>query len=168
MLLAPNGPLTTICEEAQMTATAKSKRARFYYIKGNLNKICPSCNKEKLLIDFPILLRNKTSGRASHCKECRKYKYPNSFLSTRARHIRHRYGLEPEQYSDFLEKQGWKCAICKTPIGLEKTGHVDHCHSTNKVRGILCFLCNTGLGKFKDNVEILEEAIRYLNGSRKS
>jgi hypothetical protein len=40
---------------------------------------------------------------------------------------------------------------------------VDHCHSTNKVRGILCDLCNTALGKFHDDVNLLSNAIGYLN-----
>jgi hypothetical protein len=56
------------------------------------------------------------------------------------------------------EKQEGKCLICK------KTGKlvVDHCHSTKKVRGLLCNNCNVGLGAFKDNCEFLSDAVIYL------
>jgi hypothetical protein len=44
---------------------------------------------------------------------------------------------------------------------------VDHCHNTGKIRGILCTKCNTGLGSFKDNIELLMNAIKYLKGELK-
>ena len=63
-----------------------------------------------------------------------------------------------------LEAQNGRCKICgtDTPMG---TGafHVDHCHMTNKVRGLLCHKCNVGLGHFNDNISLLSTAILYLN-----
>lgn len=46
------------------------------------------------------------------------------------------------------------------------TLHVDHCHTTGKVRGLLCYNCNSGIGRFKDNVEVMQKAIEYLNRSK--
>ena len=57
--------------------------------------------------------------------------------------------------------QNNKCLIC----GNEQDGKdlaIDHCHTTNKVRGLLCNSCNLGLGCFKDNLDILASAIKYL------
>ena len=59
-----------------------------------------------------------------------------------------------------LQAQDNKCAICKMVIN--ESCHVDHCHDTNIVRGLLCGGCNTGIGMLQDNPDILEEAARYL------
>jgi len=63
-----------------------------------------------------------------------------------------------------LEAQNGRCKICGTdaPNGMG-TFHVDHCHITSKVRGLLCHKCNVGLGHFNDNISILSAAILYLN-----
>jgi len=63
-----------------------------------------------------------------------------------------------------LEKQNNSCAIC----GYKDDGNkkffpfVDHCHVTDKIRGLLCINCNQALGKFKDNIKFLANAIKYL------
>jgi|SRR5882672_4684864 len=68
------------------------------------------------------------------------------------------YNLTLEEYNGLFQKFDFKCGIC---AGTEKLC-VDHDHVTNKIRGILCGECNFGLGKFKDNVELLKQAVRYL------
>ncbi len=84
----------------------------------------------------------------------------------RGAYIKRKYGISPEQYAEMLGKQGGRCAICG---GLEPGGFggqsfaVDHDHVTLKVRGLLCFSCNTGLGHFKDNAELLRRALEYLD-----
>ncbi len=67
-----------------------------------------------------------------------------------------------------LEAQGGVCAICKTAVefGRRYSGAVDHCHATGKIRGILCYPCNTGLGVFKDKVDSLRAAIDYLESNK--
>lgn len=62
-----------------------------------------------------------------------------------------------------FDEQKGRCAICETEITAYKTANVDHCHTTGKVRGLLCFLCNSGLGKFKDDKGRLQKAIEYLD-----
>ena len=59
-----------------------------------------------------------------------------------------------------LVDQNNSCAICKKEIGWEAA--VDHCHTTNVVRGLLCRKCNLGLGGFKDNIETIRKAIAYV------
>lgn len=83
-----------------------------------------------------------------------------------------KFKITVKQYEELLKKQNGLCAICKqVEKAKSKTGDkikrlaVDHCHKTNKIRGLLCQDCNTMLGKSKDNVLILESAIQYLKES---
>lgn len=94
-----------------------------------------------------ILERNKTRYKESN-RECI---------------LRSKYGLSLEEYDTMLSEQDGCCAICRadTPGGNGRF-HVDHCHSSGFVRGLLCARCNMGLGYFKDNIEVLARAIEYL------
>lgn len=74
-----------------------------------------------------------------------------------------RYGITLDDYNLMLSKQDCKCLLCGKSHDKEKFGLVvDHCHNTKKVRGLLCHDCNTGLGKFKEDPELLKKAINYL------
>jgi len=78
-----------------------------------------------------------------------------------------RLGVESFDFDGMLATQGGACAICRNPEKPKLKGwHVDHCHSTGKIRGILCQHCNIGLGQFRDNVETLNAAIAYLTSAR--
>lgn len=74
-----------------------------------------------------------------------------------------KFGINKNQYDFVLKEQNFVCAICKNPDPLERALAVDHCHTTLKVRGLLCTNCNTALGKFQDNVEYLKNAMDYLS-----
>jgi hypothetical protein len=76
------------------------------------------------------------------------------------RHIRTRFGMELEDYDRLIISQSGRCAICEEPL---KWPVVDHCHTTDAVRGLLCVACNAGLGQFYDNVKYLQGAIRYIS-----
>jgi hypothetical protein len=66
-----------------------------------------------------------------------------------------------------LIEQKYSCAICKISASeLDRELSVDHDHATDKVRGLLCSPCNIGLGIFQDNIEFLQEAIKYLKKHR--
>lgn len=80
--------------------------------------------------------------------------------SLRKWHLRKNYGLTPEQYDEMLERQGGGCAICGKPPG-DIALHVDHCHDTGRVRGLLCFSCNAGLGQFRHDPQLLGRAMDY-------
>lgn len=81
-----------------------------------------------------------------------------------------KYSISLAEAVALLQKQENTCKICLTElsldVGAENAGHVDHCHTTGKIRGILCSKCNTGLGLFRDNVNNLQSAINYLNDSK--
>lgn len=84
-----------------------------------------------------------------------------SFTSNRDRYLHYTYGLRDAHVNEILKAQGYRCAICRD--GIDEDFHVDHSHATGEVRGLLCAPCNKGLGHFKDNVESLRNAIRYLD-----
>ena len=77
-----------------------------------------------------------------------------------ARQIVEKYGITPAEFESMAQNG---CQIC----GLKKHSHnrrlhIDHCHDTGKVRGVLCNGCNTGIGGFRDDPEIMRKAIAYL------
>lgn len=77
-----------------------------------------------------------------------------------ANDIWNRYKLLAHEYQDLALKQEGRCAICDEPFNDDD--HVDHCHTSGKVRGLLCHSCNRGLGFFKDSALRLIRAINYL------
>lgn len=86
-----------------------------------------------------------------------------------ARNLR-RYGVSPVDYQRMLAEQGGACAICKRPpdVGGPQRAqrlHVDHCHATGLVRGLLCSKCNFGLGLFDDDPTRMERAVLYLRNA---
>lgn len=83
--------------------------------------------------------------------------------------LKARYGLTPEAHQKLLADQNFVCAVCKSDelfvnsrTGRKQELSVDHCHETDRVRGLLCVGCNRGLGYFKDNKDTLRAAIAYL------
>lgn len=77
-----------------------------------------------------------------------------------------KFGISFEKFLDLLQEQGEECPICCAKLQLSKKGadkaHLDHDHATGKIRGVLCLNCNTGLGRFRDDPELLLRAIGYL------
>ena len=109
--------------------------------------------------------RNKPS-RQEKLRQWRKDNPELVARSKRSTNYRIKYGLELEDVEKMFEEQEQACAIChkQLVLGGRAGAKVDHCHTTNKVRGILCSTCNTALGCFKDSPELLQQAIRYLEG----
>ena len=76
-------------------------------------------------------------------------------------HLSKQYGLTLAAYEQLVERQGGVCAICGERPVKQRLG-VDHNHVTGKIRGALCHNCNLGLGKFKDDIQMLIRAVDYL------
>lgn len=85
------------------------------------------------------------------------------------KHRKRRYGLLRGEYETMLAMQGNRCAICGEPFVGEATAAlapvVDHCHTTNKVRGVLHNNCNRGIGFLKDNPILCDSAANYLRAN---
>lgn len=140
-------------------------------------KTCSACGEEKDLSCFwkkTELKKDGTHSRRAHCKECsikeklkRYHKEGGKELQQKRsfRALMRSYGITEEIYEKERIKQQYKCLLCGA--GEQEQFHkrlfVDHCHETGKYRGLLCGICNTGLGAFKDDVEVLQKAIEYIN-----
>lgn len=133
-----------------------------------LSKLCGKCGEVKLASFFHKDKKNKTHGLSSYCKQCNKLKAKEHYSKDKDRknelRLRYRYGLEPGQYEEMLQKQNGVCAICSRAEATERNKRlaVDHCHSTGRVRGLLCSHCNRAIGLLGDNRAILQAAITYL------
>jgi hypothetical protein len=100
----------------------------------------------------------------SQKKATKKYSQTEKYKdSNQKRQLKSKYNLSIEEYNTKLKNQNHKCAICGVDeLDLKTKLAVDHDHSTKVVRDLLCINCNTGLGQFKDNTELLSKAIGYL------
>jgi hypothetical protein len=78
--------------------------------------------------------------------------------------IRH-FGITPIQYQAMFEAQGEVCAICQQGDSSGRRLAVDHDHQTGRVRGLLCWACNTTLGHLRESASTLERAIKYLRNA---
>lgn len=152
-----------------------------------MSKTCTKCKVEKPYTDFHKDKYQKDGYRCS-CKSCQQIahikryeKDPEGqkarakdyrkrlkesspeklFISNRRTKLKRSYNISLEDYDTLLLSQDNRCKICgKEPSA--KLLAVDHCHTTGKVRGLLCSNCNTALGLVKDNKELLSRMITYL------
>lgn len=104
----------------------------------------------------------KNEDKAARAREWEKR---NPFYRKNT-YLKRMFGITIGDYDSMMDAQGCVCAICKQPSDGKKALAVDHCHSTEQVRGLLCVNCNRGLGHFNDKPELLEAAIDYLQKSR--
>jgi hypothetical protein len=119
--------------------------------------------KSTYIPQFPCnrghLLRFITTN---NCVECSNESAVRNKISQKHNRIRREYGLTKEQHEALYEKQNKRCKICSKQIDDMFKMHIDHCHSTLKVRGLLCNKCNQGLGLFNEDLDLFEKAVNYL------
>jgi hypothetical protein len=150
--------------------------------RGSQMKKCTKCAAEKALEFFNKDKRQK-DGHFYYCKVCCSVKdklryvnnsdkmgkaakehYEKNRATVRNRHLKKLYGIDLTHYDDMRKQQMFSCLICKEHEDTLKRGlYVDHCHTTGKVRGLLCQSCNFLLGMAKDDQNILKQAIKYLD-----
>ena len=106
----------------------------------------------------------RQSGVAVDKKEYLRKWYLSRKDIYKERHLQKKWGMTLEDLYNLMDSQNHECAICR--IDLESLGpkrtHIDHCHKTDKIRGILCSNCNMALGLLKDDSELLIKAVKYL------
>jgi hypothetical protein len=147
-----------------------------------MSKNCTKCKQIQEIDQFPKHKHYK-DGLSSWCRKClrsntdawevrnkeRKALKGKQWQSRNPRSranskFKDRYGITIDIYDKMVLKQNGQCAIChKNAIdNLKGKLFVDHCHETSVVRGLLCHECNSGIGNFKDNIELLIRAVKYL------
>jgi len=106
---------------------------------------------------------SKTESKRAAYRKWR-LSHPEKDKANNRRCALRKYGLTPKSFDDLLKSQSGCCAICRTdqPNGPGKKLMVDHCHSTNIVRGLLCCNCNFLIGHSKEDASILHAAAKYL------
>ena len=136
-----------------------------------MEKICTLCKELKGFSCFSKAGRKE--ALRSNCKTCDAKKYKEWKNKDRTAYLRSssnsglklRYGIELKDYEDLLIKQNHCCKICKTKspgrTGVKRFA-VDHCHKTNKVRGLLCMACNTSIGLLNEDPKLFDAAKQYL------
>lgn len=130
-------------------------------------KKCYGCQVELPLDKFGSD-KSWADGKSKYCLQCRAAKAKrNRRLRphvNRNYNLKKKYGVTLEWYESKLKEQNGLCEICGTdkPGGKSFSMYVDHNHTTNQVRGLLCSNCNTMLGLSKENLEVLMSAIKYL------
>jgi len=135
-------------------------------------KSCNTCGTTKPLTEY-YSAKDMKDGLRGECKCCNKAATKARRQGPRRQQILDKqidsqmmrlYGIGLDDYNTMLEDQGGKCAIC----GTSEPGHggnrfcIDHCHTTGKVRGLLCMPCNVSIGHLKDNVQLIENALNYV------
>ncbi len=144
-------------------------------------KKCSCCKIVQSLTNFSKQKHSK-SGIRSYCRTCAKQKY-RAYATKSGRYkgiirpigkqfVCHKPKLTITAYNQMLENQGNVCEICgeKQRVRCSRTGQplrlfIDHCHTTGKIRGLLCSQCNTALGMLDDDLDLLASATSYLINS---
>lgn len=129
----------------------------------SIERVCNKCQENKTLNFFHIE-RTARYGRSTICIDCQRWRY-----------LEYTYGITKSEFLNMLSEQDGKCAICQNILDLFGKICVDHDHSCctrrphcgNCNRGLLCDTCNVGLGKFKDDLSLLDSARAYLQSHAK-
>nr|WP_189814782.1 endonuclease VII domain-containing protein [Streptomyces olivaceoviridis] len=139
------------CHQQRQVAKGRNVRPGVDAPPGH--KYCRTCGQVKPHSEW-TRNRSASDGLATLCKTCKAAK-------GREHHLKRNYGLTEAERDALIASQRGLCAICldAPPV------HVDHCHKTGSVRGVLCFNCNSAIGKLRDDPEVGRRAVAYLEGT---
>jgi hypothetical protein len=137
--------------QQRQVAKGRNVRPRVEVPEGH--ERCRTCGETKPHSEWQRN-RSASDGLATLCRSCKAVK-------GRAGHLKRHYGLTEAERDELVASQMGLCVIClKAPAV-----HVDHCHKTGRVRGVLCFNCNSAIGKLGDDPDAVRRAAAYLEGS---
>ena len=153
-------------------------------------KKCADCGKKKPISEFHVS-NSRPDKLSIYCKQCSTIQSRNRYSDPQKRerilergkkwrdknpesdvrkHLRRKYGMSLEQYNFLFEKQNGVCALCGKPESTKRMSKsngperlaVDHCHDTGRIRGLLCFKCNTAVGSIGDDEASAKRVVEYL------
>ncbi len=165
--------MTTTRQWSPEAKAAASARAKARWANGEQKKFwgesikkppcCPDCGETDIAKFYVDELGRRTN---KVCKECHKVqckeRWHKRTETDRQASRAYKYGITPDKFLEMLAEQDGKCKICGVEPTTQRGLHVDHCHTTGVVRGLLCHGCNVALGSMKDDPEILLKAVEYL------
>ena len=136
-------------EESEFRSRTSSKRGYQYW--------CKQCENEAN--------KARYTPKPKKEKESKEINKEEVAAKAKERMLKSRYGITFEEYEAMYNAQNKCCAICskELPLGGTKGLYVDHNHTTGVVRGLLCSGCNSAIGKLKEDRDIFERAMKYLN-----
>lgn len=152
--------------EANREEIRKQRREHYYANREEIlerNRAWNRDNKERVRERRSAWNRDNKERIRAYTNE------PANKDRARNRHYLANYGISLAEYERILMDQGGTCACCGKPppaSGRRKRLAVDHCHTTGKVRGLLCDGCNTGIGSLGDTIPGLNRAIKYLENTQ--
>lgn len=123
---------------------------------------CARCDEFKPVSEFHSrgVTKRGLPLYVAYCKPCMVLRHQERPDYAHRNKVK-KYGLTEQCYASMMDAQGGVCAICKDPPKQRRLA-VDHCHTSGKIRGLLCGPCNVSLGQFKDDPRLLLEAAKYL------
>ena len=133
-----------------------------------MSRICNVCKIEKNISEFYVgryKCKNCVNAAARKMRVDKPERYARYKKRANEYRKESRYGITQEDFNNMLVEQNNVCKICSNEFKSTKDTHVDHCHKSNIVRGLLCNSCNMALGQFNDNTDNMDNAIRYLQNS---
>lgn len=136
---------------------------------------CARCELTKSAKAFYTVLKRDKLTLFRYCKPCctlvgkdKKARLTKAELQALVQkyHLSNHYRMTVDEFNELrYTRQKGKCAICQ---GHLHPAHIDHCHKTGKIRGVLCGHCNLGIGNLKENITTLRNAIKYLQKYQRS
>ena len=130
--------------------------------KANAKSLCPKHYYRNKTYGDPNIVRFPwREDRSCQVPECTREHEAKGYCKNHYMRL-WKGGIKPEEYHQKFVDQNGVCDICKNVCAQKGMLSLDHDHDTNIVRGLLCSSCNMALGGFKDNPQILEAAIKYL------
>ena len=156
-------PVVAECWHCKITKPVNE----FYLNYGRPRKRCKVCyaaHNREMRVKHADRRKISDAARPSGWSRSAREKWAVPERQRWDRYLFRTYGIRADRYDEILASQGGVCAICKCECNRQNSKRfcVDHDHATGVVRGLLCFQCNVGLGKFLDNAAILREAANYL------
>ena len=158
---------TIMMEKKQCSKCSQIKSVSEFH-KNKMGKFgveatCKSCASERRVIQWEKQTQEERKEKMKVYMAKQKQK-PGYKEREKNYSLKKQFGITLDDYNTMLFEQNGCCAICNTHhTEFSKALAVDHCHETGKVRGLLCTCCNSAIGKFRDDIELLKSAIKYLN-----
>lgn len=162
--------ICSVCFENKALSSFSKDRAN----KDGLRSNCRICvNKYNKIQRTKHPERNRINCKSYRENNLEKIKngQKNHYLKNKDRItnkiLMKTYGISLEYKKELFDYQCGQCKICSTRFEKVGSAHIDHCHETGKIRGLLCQKCNRGIGMFNEQINLLKIAIEYIENNGK-